>query len=455
MILSTIHVIGQNISLDYLSYLGGSGEDMVNKITTDKDGYIYIYGSTTSKEILSDKGGKVSKIGDCSGIVNSFIIKLTPQLDSVLFLTLLGGDNFDIPYGGIIVDENGIFLTGQTNSSNFPTSENAFRKSYCGGYDAFFVKLNLSGDSIEYSTYIGGSKDDQYPQLSLTKNQVIVSMVTSSDNYPVLQNCLKDTLGGSDDISISIFNRNTYELEYSTYFGGNAHEKCRFSELRGEKLYLTGVTSSFDFPTTSKAIKKELTEEDMFFSVFDIKSKQIEYSTLLGTEYGDEGKNVMVDSNSIIICGTTTSKKDLAKNRDCYYVELNSEYEFVSSHTFGSNGYDSFNVIGRTNDGKLIFVGLTQSHDFPVSKNAIDSTFGGKKESVLLLFNSVENKIEYATFVGGDGSDFIQSSKLLENETLILAGGTTSSDIQTTDINLQNSFKGAVDILLVRYKMKN
>src|SRR5262249_3949073 len=140
------------------------------------------------------------------------------------FSTYLGGN--DSEYGnGIALDAlNGIFLTGSTMSSDFPTSRGAFQATYGGSWDVFVAKLAAPGDSILYSSYLGGAGDDSAARIAVGPrgHAYIVGGAESSD-FPIARPA-QSTLRGSKDGFLVEVSPNGTSLLFSTYLGGGKRE---------------------------------------------------------------------------------------------------------------------------------------------------------------------------------------------------------------------------------------
>jgi hypothetical protein len=148
-------------SLAYSTYLGGSDYDLGKGIAVDASGNAYVAGITPSSDFPSTPGAFQTKnaggsSGCCGDRGDAFVSKLNDAGSALVYSTYLGGSGDDGAYG-ITVDAIGnVYVTGQTFSSDFPTTRSAFRTTGAGGGDAFVSKLNDAGSALVYSTYLGG-----------------------------------------------------------------------------------------------------------------------------------------------------------------------------------------------------------------------------------------------------------------------------------------------------------
>src|SRR5262245_43639637 len=158
----TTPISGISPLLGVSTFLGGSGEDEIDGIALDPSGNVYVVGSTTSINLPVTAQAFQKTI---SGAVNHvFIAKLNPSGTQILYLTYLGGSKADHA-NGIAVDAAGnAYVVGTTESRDFPVTPGALQTTFHGGDffgDGFVTKLDPAGSSLVYSTYLGGSSDDE------------------------------------------------------------------------------------------------------------------------------------------------------------------------------------------------------------------------------------------------------------------------------------------------------
>ena len=153
--------------LVYSTYFGGSGYDQGNGIAVDSAGNAYVTGFTASSNFPTTTGAFQTAYG--GGSSDAFVTKLNATGTGLVYSTYLGGSGGDAGTG-IAVDSSGnAYVTGNTNSSNFPATTGAFQATFGGYNDAFVTKLNATGTGLVYSTYFGGSGYDQATVLRWTR----------------------------------------------------------------------------------------------------------------------------------------------------------------------------------------------------------------------------------------------------------------------------------------------
>jgi hypothetical protein len=229
----------------YLTYAGGSEDDTATSVAVDDAGNAYIAGFTTSDDFPELNGYDESHNGqkDC------FVVKVNATGTGVIYSTYVGGSGVD-ELSSITVDDSGCVIgTGYTASSDLPTV-NAYDDSLEGFIDGFVFKLSEDGQSLLYSSYIGGSGNDYGVGVAVdSAGALYMTGYTDSDDYP-LMNAHDSTFGGLEDCIISKFNITTSALDYSTYLGGSGDDSGLGIAINSMgDIIIAGNTDSEDFPT--------------------------------------------------------------------------------------------------------------------------------------------------------------------------------------------------------------
>src|SRR5258707_951960 len=146
-----------------------------------------------------------------AGPIDAFVTKLNPAGSALVYSSFLGGANSDIAMSIAVDDLGSAYLAGYTNSTDFPLV-GATQSSAGGGYDAFVAKLNASGSALDFSTYLGGNKDDFGNQIARDgSGNIYVVGSTLSANLPTV-NALQPTYGGATDAFIAKFGSSAVQL---------------------------------------------------------------------------------------------------------------------------------------------------------------------------------------------------------------------------------------------------
>ncbi|MBX3276294.1 MAG: SBBP repeat-containing protein, partial [Sandaracinaceae bacterium] len=235
-------------ALAYSTYLGGSGTDYGYGIAVDGAGAAYVTGYTTSTNFPTLSPAQAANAGGA----DAFVTKLSAA-GALAYSTYLGGSNTDVGRGIAVDGAGAAYVTGETFSSNFPTLSPA-QAANAGGGDAFVTKLSAAG-ALAYSTYLGGSSSDYGWGIAVDgAGAAYVTGYTGSSNFPTLSPAQAANAGGWDAFVTKLSAAGA--LAYSTYLGGSGSDFGRGIAVDGAgAAYVTGETSSIDFPATAGAFR--------------------------------------------------------------------------------------------------------------------------------------------------------------------------------------------------------
>ena len=282
-------------ALVYATYLGGRGDDRAFGIAVDSTGAAYITGWTQSSNFPVRNALQAS----LTGSQNAFLVKLTPAGNGLVYSTYLGGNGKDSGNGIAIDSAGNAYVVGDTTSTNFPVS--GFQKAYQGGQDAFVAKLNATGSSLVYSTYLGGGNFDHGAAIAVDGGgTAYLTGTTSSTNFPVA-NAFQGTNGGGQNAFITRLSANGASLMFSTFLGGSGGRTGYPEAGQGIALdasgnaYVAGVTSSTNFPLMNPEQSALNGSSDAFIAKMSPAGALI-YSTYLGGSGIDAANAIAVDS---------------------------------------------------------------------------------------------------------------------------------------------------------------
>ncbi len=292
-------------ALVYSTYLGGSSGDGGNGIAVDSAGSAYVTGSTTSTNFPTANPLQAVNTGGR----DAFVTKLNPGGSALVYSTYLGGSSDD-GGNGIAVDSAGnAYVTGNTESTNFPTA-NPLQPVFGGGGfsgDAFVAKLNSGGSALVYSTYLGGIVYDVGYGIAVdSSGNAYVTGRTDSPDFPTA-NPLYGFDGGPHAF-VSKLNPGGSALIYSTYFGGEGTFGFGIAADSAGNAYVTGNTSSTEFPTVNPLQPVTGGIVDAFVAKLNPGGSAVLYSSYLGGGNFDLGQAIAVDSSgNAYVTGTTDS----------------------------------------------------------------------------------------------------------------------------------------------------
>jgi hypothetical protein len=264
---------GAALSLVYSTYLGGNGGDGANGIAVDSSGNAYVTGYTASTNFPTAKPLQASLGG--TGATNAFVAKLnwaaSTSTLSLVYSTYLGGSIFDDATGIAVGSSGSAYVTGWTQSTDFPTTRGAFQTTLgaAGITNAFVAKLNWSGSalSLVYSTYLGGSGGDGATGIAVdSSGNACVTGGAGSTDFPTA-NPLQASLAGDENAFAAELNPSGSALVYSTYLGGSGEDEGEAIAVDSSgNTYVAGSASSADFPTSPGAFQATLRGADAFYN---------------------------------------------------------------------------------------------------------------------------------------------------------------------------------------------
>jgi len=257
--------------------------------------------------------------------VASYDSRLPLVIDPALvYSTYFGGNNWDVG-GTITVDGAGdVYFLGSTRSANIPMS-NALYPTFLGGdYDVVVAKLNPAGDTLIFSTYLGGNAWDTAATLTVDSDgDIYIAGVTDSLNFPLVSP-LQSQYGGAGtdgfgDSFVTKMKGDGSALLYSTYLGGAGADHSRSIAVDAQKnAYVVGVTESANFPTSNPYQSARRGPWDAFLSKINASGSGFAYSTYFGGSGSDFGGDVTVSGAGVpTIIGNTNSASDFPLANAC------------------------------------------------------------------------------------------------------------------------------------------
>ncbi len=408
-------------------------------------------------------------------------------IDPLLHSTYIGGRGEDCGCG-IEVDSSGnAYITGYTDddTTDYPTTTGAYNTSHNGNEDVFITKLNSSGSSLIYSTFIGGSNNDGgwggidvgFSDIEIdTKGNAYVTGSTDSTNYPTTTGAYSISHnGGNYDVFVTKLNSLGSSLIYSTFIGGSNDEGGNDIEIdKSGNVYVTGYTSSTDYPTTYGAYDTSHNGNyDVFVTKLNSSGSTIKYSTFIGGSGSETGWGIAIDhGNNAFVTGNTSSTDypttsgafartyngsgSLNKYGDAFITKLNSSGSSLNYSTFiGGSGWDLAFSIAVDSNGNAHITGGSEDHttDFPTTTGAYDTTHNGGTHMMyndvfVTKFNSNGSSLLYSTFIGGSGCDWGTGIAIDTNGNSYVTGSTVSTNFPVTSNAYDKSFNKNYDIFI-------
>jgi uncharacterized protein (TIGR03437 family) len=451
-------------ALVYFTYIGGSAEDAAGAIAVDSTGAAYIAGFTDSRDFPVSKTAAQTQFGGTGGnaafnLGDAFVAKLSPAGDQLVYSTLLGG-SLDDYADAIAIDASGnAYVTGGTQSTNFPVTAGAVQKTYGGrggqpGFprlggqpiftsgDAFVAAVSPNGSKFNFVTYLGGSYDDTPFAIALDSSlNIVVAGQTISTDFPTTPGAYQTAYAGADlnnnvffnlgDGFVSKIKHDGSALIFSSYFGGRGDDGISSMVLDSTgAIYVAGATDTQNLPTTSSAFQKRYAGPFSLPYVFD---------QLIGDAF--------------------VAKLDPTGSNLLFLTYL------------GGSSDDAAFAMALDPSGNIAVAGITQSTDFPISADASQKVMagavlntddpnagttsepqGGGGDAFLAVLDPGGTRLMYGTYLGGLGNDAALGIAIDPSGNFYLAGITQSQDFPNVGKTLQAAYGGGEsDIFLARY----
>ena len=396
--------------LTFSTYFSGSDTDIAYAITHDQNGLIYVAGNTLSGNF--PLAGAPTQAGP-GGNGDVWVAQINPNVpvgDGFLFTTYVGGSSTD-NFGGLAVGPQGdIYLSGSTESTDFPLTSSAYQGSLTNApnTNAFVVWINPSQSVLEYSSYLGGSSLDVANGIAIDpKGRMWITGGAQSNDFPTVA-AFESTFVGDQDMFVAGFDPSqsgTNSLIYSSYLGGTNWDTGRGIAVASDgTLWIAGGTYSFDIPVVNAYQSNYHTGGDAYIAHIDptMGSSGLLYATYLGGGSLEEARDIVLDPS-----------------------------------------------------GPVIVSGYTVSSDFPVTSNAYQQTYGGNTDAFISILNPANTsnpsaQLVYSTYFGGAGADVQFDMKRDSSGTLYLSGMTTSPGLPVTAGALQSAYDGTMDVFVLR-----
>jgi hypothetical protein len=384
----------------FCTFIGGTSRQDLGGLAIDAEGSTYITGDTYSADFPTTPGAMKRTMSNPNR-QEGFILKLYRTGANLSYSTYLGGSGYDVGTDISVDAEGYAYVTGITDSTDFPTTVGAYDRTLDLNSDVFSVKLNTLGSDLVHSTFIGGGD----------------------------------------------------------------YECARHLDMDSEgNLYITGDTASTDFPTTDGAFDTEYSatnNRDIFVTKLSKDFSSLVYSTFLGGSNGTYPGGLCVDGTGCAyVTGNTVSEDhpitmgayDTTYNdkTDIFVTKLASAGDRLVFSTYvGSNRTEGADDICVDDEGNVYVTGVAGSF-FPVTKKAIQKEFAGWCDAILFKLNSDCTNLVYSTYLGGKMGDGGYSVRVDSKQRAYVVGWTESRNFPVTGDAYKGMNQGSVDVFLVR-----
>ena len=375
---------------------------------------------------------------------------------TIVYSTYLGGSGNDQGLD-IVVDEAGnTYICGRAASTDFPF-ENAYQSSHAGSNDVFVAKLNSTGDSLAYSTYIGGSGDDRGHAISLDgSGNAVVSGITNSSDFALAGTPLQSSYSGSWDAFVLELSSDGSQLLYSSYFGGSGDDRAEGVGVDGsDNVYFAGRTQSDNLLTANAYQSTRSGNWDAYVAKLDTAAGSLEYSTYLGGGGADHILDIAVDAAGSVYATGQNSSNDFptfnpfqssrAGDWDAFVTKLTPSGSLDYSTYLGGSGGDYGQAIAVDTAGNAYVTGNLWSNNFPTQNAFQPARSDWDNEAFVTKLNASGSALVYSTYLGGGAHDQGLGIAVDADGHAYVAGRTRSSDFPTASAD-QDALVGPLGV---------
>ncbi|MFL5799339.1 MAG: SBBP repeat-containing protein [Actinomycetota bacterium] len=431
----------QSPSLLFRDNIGGYGTDWAWHNTVGPDGSSYLTGYTESPDFPTTSGVIQPDYG---GSTDAFVAKIDPTGSTVEWATYLGGAYEDAGDAVAVGPGGTVFVTGLTYSHDFPTTSGTVRQTWPGrDRRAFVAELDSSGSHLLYSTFLPGTTYGHGIAVDSAGDAFVVG-TTGWTDLPVTPGVADSVLNdgkntAAEDAYVMKLDPTGSKLLYATYLGGFSDEAGMTVDLDSKgDAFVAGNTTSPDFPgVPDQPPSDHYIVTQGFVAKLSPDASSIDYAILVGGSGEEDLRTLTVTPRGTAYVGGSTWSSDfpvtpraysgtLHGNSDAFVVEVNSVGTgLVAATLFGGAGAES-GYAGVDSAGNLYLAGSTNSTNLPTSTNAAQPGYGGGGlDAYLAVFDPTASSIEYASYLGGEGEEFVVNDAIDGAGVSYLAGWTT------------------------------
>jgi hypothetical protein len=449
----------QTAALVFGTYMGGSAADYGASIVEDSSGRILISGHGESLDFPGQTGRRAAKHN-----IEGFVARFDPGGTQLDYLVLFIGDIEDFIKDIAVDSAGNVYGAGSSDSTDFPATVGAYDTTPNGGFDAVAVKIDADGTLEWATYLGHDDTDEaQAIILDGNANPYLLGGTWSAD-FPTSLDALDDEHNGARDVFLAQLNSAGASLSYSTFVGGSGQEQGEGLDYFAGALYATGWTNSSDFPTKSGSYDTSFGGSfDAFIFKLTPGSSTMDFSTFAGEAGEDRGWSLVVDgSGQAHVGGSTTSDPfpttggaidstyagglcDFLACPDGFLLRLNAAGSALGFSTYlGGGSWDVVNDVALGAAGTLYAIGFTQSADFPVSLDAYDSSLSGDSDAFVAMINSSATVLNFGSYLGGSLDEEGNGVAVNVCGLIYVTGGTISLDFPTIpgayDLSLNGDF---------------
>ncbi|MDR3627411.1 MAG: SBBP repeat-containing protein, partial [Ignavibacteriaceae bacterium] len=401
--------------LVYSTFIGGEFTDYSYSIALDSIGNTYITGQTFSVRYPVTIGAYETSGSNDNNTGNAFVTKIDTSGKNLIYSTYLGGTNVNAQSNSIAVDHYGnAYITG-TSGSGYPTTAGVYLNN---GNGVFITKLNSSGNSLAYSTYIGSGYGNA---IAIDNNSNTYITGLSYSGYPTTPGAFQTKFGGGPegmaDVIVTKLNPQGTSLLYSTYIGSGYNEEGKSIAVdKDGEAYITGFASSTYYPTTTGAYKTS--GGGSFITKLDANGSKLVYSTFIGNGYATA---IAIDTNNNAYITGRTDDSNFPTTQGVYQSNLNGVYNtfitklnnlgssLIYSTYLGGSNMDLCTSIALDKSNNVYITGYTESKNYPITKDAFKTSLDmiEMNNGFISMLNTNGTFLIYSSLIDGQGQGLV------------------------------------------------
>ena len=442
-------------TLIFSTYSGSPSDNWGSSATHDNLGNMFLGGIALGPDYPTTTGAFQTNFGGGEGFEETDVVitKFTANGSNRLYSTYLGGSSNEMLSSLYCTPQNDLIILVATSSSDYPTSTNAYDKTFNGGFainvldgsidfpngsDIALTKFNVNGTGLVGSTFLGGTGndglnldlvynygDETRGDLAIDNNgNIYVTSTTTSTNFPGTSGKAQASIGGLTDGIISKLNSNLSALEWSTYYGGSQSDASYGIQIDGNNnIFICGGTISSNIPATSAGFKPTYTGgiSDGFVAKLTNNGATFSAATYIGTTAYDQAYLMDLDkSNNIYLFGQTLGAYPVSPG----VYSNNGGKQFIQKLNNNLNASVYSTVFGRVNSSSInisptaLLVDVCENiyavgwggnvnnsgstSNMPVTADAFDRSTDGS-DFYLICLNRDADSLIYATYFGENG----------------------------------------------------
>lgn len=389
-------------TLIYSTYLGGGTSYEAHDMVVTPTGEAVIVGVAGSGFPVTSGAFQTTHGG---GGIDGFICKLSADGSTLLYSSYLGGAGEDQAMAVALDSVGNAYVTGKTKSSDFPTKAGAAQSSYGGGTssgDAFVAKVSADGSALEYSSYLGGTGEDEGRDIATDASGHAFVVGAGGAGFPVTAGAFQETfLGGPSnfDAFVARVSVDGGSLDYATYLAGANDERAFGVAVdNAGRAHVTGNIGSDGLATSGVYQEFRGGNSDAFVARFSASGSSLEFFSYLGGSGIDAGRAIRLDNNgAIFVAGNTASSnfpvKDAtqanrAGGHDSFLTVLTADGKkaVFSTHQGGSANEEP-RGLHVDPDGAAWMTGFTFSNDLATAGSFEPNAQGGSDGFISRFFS--------------------------------------------------------------------